>query len=464
MLNYIRQSESPCVVVASHNGAQRASSKRTPPVKTGRSDAVFATQCADSRLTCRAIIKLMEKKTRNTRDLYYSSPARGEKKVAFSSAFISCAIALAVGIVAGLSFNALDKNFDGSTKDINFDSLNEVYQSLEANYDGEVDRQKVLEEAKRGLVNAVADPYSYYMTAEEYREFDDSLNGNVGAGIGVEISMRENFVKVMRTTKDNPAREAGILAGDIIYKVDDKEMTGLSTEEVANALRGEEGSEVKVTVVRDGEEKDFTLTREIINDESVYVEYRDDNKTAILTISRFDQETGALAEKAAEEIKEKGVEKIILDLRGNGGGYVNAAVDVASLWLDGQLVTTSKSSKHEEYDKEYNAKTGRATLKDIKTIVLTNGSTASAAEILSGALKDHGKATLVGETTFGKGCMQVLERLSNGDVLRVTIANWYTPKGDNISKGGLEPDEKVERTYDQINHEEDPQLDRALEM
>lgn len=401
----------------------------------------------------------------STRDIYYSSPARGEeRKVNLSTTIVSCAVTLAIGLLIGVNFEKLSgqaSNVLSGKSTIDFSELNDVYDTLADNFDGSIDKSKIIEGAKRGLVDAVGDPYTYYMTASEYSDFTSDLNGDVGAGIGVEIGLRENFVKVLRTTKDNPARKAGVLAGDIIYKVNDEDVTSLDTEGVAKKLRGAAGTEVKLTVVRDNEEKEFTLVRETINNESVYVEYR--SKTAIMTISRFDEKTGELAEKLAKELKDKGCDKIILDLRGNGGGYVDAAVYTASLWLDGVTVTDAKSSNNTSYNRTYTAKTGRAILKGMKTIVLVNGSTASAAEILTGALKDNNLATVLGEKTYGKGCMQALEPLNNGDVLRVTIANWYTPNGANISKEGIKPDKVVERSYEQINKDIDPQLDAALD-
>lgn len=401
----------------------------------------------------------------STRDIYYSSPARGEeRKVNLSTTIVSCAVTLAIGLLIGVNFEKLSgqaSNVLSGKSTIDFSELNDVYDTLADNFDGSIDKSKIIEGAKRGLVDAVGDPYTYYMTASEYSDFTSDLNGDVGAGIGVEIGLRENFVKVLRTTKDNPARKAGVLAGDIIYKVNDEDVTSLDTEGVAKKLRGAAGTEVKLTVVRDNEEKEFTLVRETINNESVYVEYR--GKTAIMTISRFDEKTGELAEKLAKELKDKGCDKIILDLRGNGGGYVDAAVYTASLWLDGVTVTDAKSSNNTSYNRTYTAKTGRAILKGMKTIVLVNGSTASAAEILTGALKDNNLATVLGEKTYGKGCMQALEPLNNGDVLRVTIANWYTPNGANISKEGIKPDKVVERSYEQINKDIDPQLDAALD-
>ena len=224
-------------------------------------------------------------------------------------------------------------------------------------------------------------------------------------------------------------------------------------------MRGQAGSKVVLTVVRNNEEKEFTLTRETINNVSVYVEYKGD--TAVLTITRFDENTGQLAREKAQEIVDKGSKKVILDLRGNGGGYVSSAKEVTSLFFSGDVIMEQKSSSG-FYNQKYYADRDKALLANIKTVVLVNGSTASASEIVAGALKDYNKATLIGEKTYGKGSVQTLETLSGGEVLRVTIAKWYTPKGVNINKEGITPDKEVERTFDQINKEVDPQLDAAL--
>ena len=402
-------------------------------------------------------------KKNETRDLYYRSPA-SEKKVNLTTTIISCAVTLAAGFLLGFNFDTLSAQFSpylgGKTSaNLDFSSLNDLYQELVADYDGTISPEKAVQEAKRGLVKAADDPYTYYMTAQEYSDFNKDLNGDVGAGIGVEIGQRDGLVKVLRTTPDNPARRAGVLAGDIIYKADGEDISALSVEEVAKKLRGAEGSKIKLTVVRDSKEIDFDLTREVINNPSVYAEMR--GKTAIITITRFDEDTGSLARQEANNAKNKGADKIILDLRGNGGGYVTAAVDVASLWLDGDVIMVQKSING-FYDKTYYANRGQAVLSGIKTVVLVNGSTASASEIVAGALKDHGKATLIGEKTYGKGSVQSLETLSAGEVLRVTIAKWYTPKDVNINKEGIQPDEVIERSFEQINKEIDPQLDAAL--
>ena len=221
--------------------------------------------------------------------------------------------------------------------------------------------------------------------------------------------------------------------------------------------------------MRDNKEMSFELTRETINNVSVYSDYRDD--TVIITITRFDSDTGKLAREKAQEALNKNVKKVIIDLRGNGGGYVSAAQDVASLWVDAGKLVVEQKSQNSIYNEKVYAKSGNQLLKGVKTIVLTNGSTASASEIVAGALKDYGLAKLIGEKTYGKGSVQALENISGGEKLRVTIAKWYTPNGDNIDGEGngdnidgegITPDKEVERTFDQINKEEDPQLDAAL--
>ena len=288
-----------------------------------------------------------ENKSKNeTRDLYYKSPA-SEKKVNLTTTIIVSAITLAFGLLIGLNSNTILNVFGpylGGKRPttVDFSSLTDLYNQLTSKYDGSISPEKAIQEAKRGMVNAAGDPYTYYMTASEAEEFNKDLNGDVGAGIGVEIGQRDGLVKVLRTTPDNPARRAGILAGDIIYKADGEDISGLSVEEVAKKLRGQAGSTVVLTVVRNNEEKEFTLTRETINNVSVYTEYKGD--TAILTITRFDENTGELAREKAQEIVNRGSKKVILDLRGNGGGYVSSAKEVASLWISGDIIMEQKSS------------------------------------------------------------------------------------------------------------------------
>lgn len=390
-----------------------------------------------------------------------------EKKTSLGNAIVMSAVMLVLGVTVGINWNnwfggfapylGLEANISSS---VDWSALDEVYNKLATSYNGEISESDVIEGAKKGLVESLGDVYTVYMDSEESSEFYDDLHGNVGSGIGVEMGLRDGYVRILRTLPDNPARKAGVLAGDIIYKVDGEEVYDLSVEEIAKKVRGETGSEVTITVVRDGEEKSFTMKREAINNVSAYVEY--DGHTAIITVTRFDEDTGTMVQGFAKEFADKGIKKVILDLRGNGGGYVSAAQDLLSLWLDNEKILIQKS-KHFD-NTATNTSSGKAILKDMKTVVLVNGSTASASEIVAGALQDYGKATIVGETTYGKGVVQNLYDLSGGTLLKVTTAEWYTPNDRSINKTGITPDVEVERTYEDINAMRDPQLKKAKEL
>lgn len=390
-----------------------------------------------------------------------------EKKVSLGGAIIIGAVLAVLGGVIGANFNNWFSGFapylGGSSavsSRVDWSALNEVYNKLNSSYNGDISIEDAIEGAKKGLTESLGDTYTVYMDVEEAQDFDNDLHGNVGSGIGVEMGLRDGYVRVLRTLPDNPAKKAGILAGDIIYKVDGEEVYSLSTEEISKKVRGEAGTEVTITVVRDGKEHEYTMKRETINNVSAYVEY--DGKTAIITVTRFDNDTGTIVEGFAKKFSEKGIKKVILDLRGNGGGYVSAAQDLLSLWLDGEKVLIQKS-KHFG-DSSTSSSSGKAILKDMKTVVLVNGSTASASEIVAGALQDYGKAKVVGEKTYGKGVVQTLYDLSGGTKLKVTTADWYTPLERSINGTGIEPDIKVERTYEDINSMKDPQMDKAKEL
>ena len=389
-----------------------------------------------------------------------------EKHVSLGGAIITSVVTLAVGLFIGLNWHNFAPNIlpylgIRTTTTNEWSDLDEVYSALVANYDGNIDKTEIIEGAKKGMVAAIGDIYTEYMTAAEAKEYEAALHGDVGAGIGIEMGLRDGYVRVIRTLPDNPAGKAGVKAGDIIYKVNDEEVYSESTDKIASKLRGAAGTEVKLTVVRDGEEKSFDLVRETINNVSAYVTY--DDSTAIITVTRFDTDTGTIVQKIVNnEFKNKNIKKVILDLRNNGGGYVSAAKDLLSLWIDGDAVLIQKGNSLN--DSTTYANRGQAALANIPTVVLVNGSTASASEIVAGALKDYDKATVLGETTYGKGVVQTLINLSEGTLLKVTTARWYTPKGNSINGDGITPDIEVELTYDDANHSRDPQLDAAKKL
>lgn len=389
-----------------------------------------------------------------------------ERQVSLGGAIITGAVTLIIGLFIGINWSNISSTFlpylgIKTTRTNDWSALDEVYSALVLNYDGEISKEDIIEGAKKGIAAAVGDVYTAYMTPEEAKEYEASLHGDVGAGIGIEMALRDGYVRVLRTLPDNPAGKAGIKAGDIIYKIDDEEVYAENSDTIASKLRGAAGTQVKLTVVRDGEEKTFELTRETINNVSAYATY--DGSTAIITVTRFDSNTGTLVQKiVADEFPQHNVKKVILDLRNNGGGYVSAAKDLLSLWIDGDVVLVQKTNGI-THDTTY-ANRGQAKLADIPTVVLVNGSTASASEIVAGALKDYNKATILGETTFGKGVVQTLIDLSKGSLLKVTTARWYTPNGSSINGEGIKPDVEVELTYDDTNMGRDPQLDAAKKL
>ncbi|MDR0397963.1 MAG: S41 family peptidase [Candidatus Nomurabacteria bacterium] len=386
------------------------------------------------------------------------------KGVSVGALIAAVAITLVFGFVAGTRkdeiFEAVGPMLGQKVAIApNWSELNEVYKALKNHYDGSVSDSQIIEGAKKGLVAAAGDDYTIYMDRVEAEEFSKSLSGDVGAGIGVEIGQRNGVPTILRVLKDNPAKAAGVLAGDIVVMVNDEDMSGKTTDEVASRIRGEDGTSVKVKFYRSGEELELNIVRAKINNPSVELSYK--NNVAIITISRFDQETGSLVKNAAKEINDKGIDKIILDLRGNGGGYVSAAQDVLSLWLQDKLLLTEKANGR-VIDTIRSG--GNAPLAGKKTIVLADGSSASASEIVVGALKDYKAATFVGEKTFGKGSVQDQISLSGGGLLKVTIGRWYTPNDTNINKSGIKPDIEVKMTADDINGNNDTQLKRALEI
>lgn len=335
-------------------------------------------------------------------------------------------------------------------------SVQATYRQLKANFDGDLNGQDLINGASRGLVAAAGDTYTVYMDRKEAEEFNKDLNGDIGGGIGAEIGNRGSRPTVIRTLPDTPAQKAGLLPGDTVIGVNDEATDGWSVSDTVSKIRGDVGTTVKVTVLRSGEPKDFTITRAKITSPSVDSTIQDG--IGIMTLRRFDDTTTDQARKAAMDFKDKNVKGIILDLRGNGGGLLSSAQEVAGLWLRDQLVVSERTRGKTTSE----LRSGdNPVLEGIPTVVLVNSGSASASEIVSGALQDHKAAILIGEKTFGKGSVQKLIDMSDGSVLKVTVAKWYTPNGKNINKSGINPDKKVDLTADDANAGRDPQLQAA---
>ena len=388
-----------------------------------------------------------------------------QRKVSQGVFLASLVLAIIVSFAAGTRSEEIYKiaapifGIKVAKQPLDTEVMKEAYRQLAANYDGDLDANKLSDGAARGMVKAVGDDYTTFLDKEEAAEFNKSLNGEV-SGIGAEIGVRNLQPTVLRVLDDSPAKKAGLKTGDVFVAVNGTSVAGETASGVADKVTGEAGTTVKLTMRRGSESLDFSITRAQISDPSVRWSVSDD--IGVLTISRFDDNTGSLARKAAKEFIDKGVKGVIIDLRNNGGGYLTAAQEVASLWLDnGKTVVTEKSRGQVT---ETVKASGNPTLKGKKTIVLVNGSSASASEIVAGALKDYQAAILVGEKTFGKGTVQKVINLSDDRILKVTVARWYTPQDRNITKEGIQPNQTVKMSSDDNNAGRDPQMARAKEL
>lgn len=368
--------------------------------------------------------------------------------VAFVGGTRSLDIATAIGPMFG---------FKVASGSLDLSSTQDVYRRLKANFDGTLDDKALIDGATRGMVAAAGDKYTVFMDAKEAKDFNNELTGTIGGGIGAEIGVRNSQPTILRVLDGNPAKQAGLLAGDVITSVNDQATQGWSSDKTAAAIRGEAGTTVKVAVLRGADTKTFTVTRAIVNNPSVTSSVT--SGVGIIKLTRFDDQTGTLARQAAQSLKTQGVKGIVLDLRGNGGGYLTAAQDVAGLWLDNKTVVTERTFG---VVTDTVTSGGDSILAGMPTVVLIDGASASASEIVAGALQDHKAATLIGEKSYGKGTVQKVLNLPSDAILKVTVARWYTPNGKNITAQGIMPDTEVKLTADDTNAGRDPQIDAAV--
>lgn len=388
--------------------------------------------------------------------------ARAKKQVSLSTMVMMCVI-VALGFFAlGTRAYLLPSPFSKSTSpaQLDFSSLNEVYSVLKSKYDGTLDASKLIDGAKHGMVDAVGDPYTAYFNADEAKAFDSDLNGKF-EGIGAELGKISGQLAIMSVIADSPAQKAGLEKNDIILKINGEDTSTMTTGTAVTKIRGDKGTSVKLTILRAETTKEYSITRDTITSPSVSTEILE-GSVGYMRISRFGDDTASLSKKAAENFKAQGVTKIILDLRGNGGGLLAAAQSVSSLWLKNKVIVSERTGG---VTTDTLRSEGDAILEGIKTVVLVDGDSASASEIVAGALKDNGAATLLGEKTYGKGSVQTVEDLLlGGGQLKVTIAKWYTPNGVNINKEGIKPDKEVKISDEDAKAGKDTQKNAAISI
>lgn len=351
-------------------------------------------------------------------------------------------------------------------QDADYSLLWEALDALNSKFvDRPLDQQKLLYGAVSGLVNAASDPYTVFFNPEEAKKFADELKGTF-EGIGAEIGIKNEQLVVIAPLEDTPAFRAGLLPGDAILGIDGQSTTGIAVEEAVAKIRGKAGTNVVLTILHKTQKQpeDITITRGKIEVKSVKFETKEveSQKIGLIKINRFGDDTKGLFDHAVDTVLGGNYAGIIVDLRNNPGGFLETSVTIASNWIDSGK-TVVKEVNYASQEKSYNAR-GIARLKGIKTVILVNGGSASASEILAGALQDYELATLVGEKTFGKGSVQELLDLSQNSAVKITVAKWLTPNNRSINNGGLEPDVTVEFGAEDVIAERDPQMDRALEL
>ncbi len=347
-----------------------------------------------------------------------------------------------VGIGATLTGNVL-ANKQAEAQGLPLDQLrnfSDIYSRIKSDYVEDVDDKTLLEYAIRGMLSGL-DPHSTYLDPDEYQELRIGTTGHFG-GLGIQVGMEDGFVKVISPIDDTPAYKAGLKAGDLIIRLDEQSVKGMTLSDAVKIMRGKPGTDIKLTVVREGADKplEFTVTRDIIKVKSVKSRMLDPG-FGYVRITNFQSKTARDLLDAINKLKEENdgeLRGLVLDLRNNPGGVLNAAADVADLFINkGKLVYTEGRVENAHF--EFNAKPGDV-LNSAPIVVLINGGSASASEIVAGALQDHNRAVVMGSKSFGKGSVQTIQELRSGGAVKITTARYFTPKGRSIQGEGITPD------------------------
>ncbi len=361
------------------------------------------------------------------------------------------------------SIEFVNAQLDKSGGKVDFAQFWDLWKIIQDRYVKQpVDEKQMYYGALRGMVASLGDPHSVFFEPSQSEEFTKELAGKF-EGIGAEIGIKKGALVIVAPLVGSPAEKGGLKAGDQILEIDGVDASGMALDEAVSHIRGAKGTKVKLTVLRAKETSTrvFQITRDTIAIQSVKTSFTTSakgKKIAIVTVTNFNGDTFDRFLDAVTQVRAKGVDGMIVDLRNNPGGYLDVAVQMLGEWAPGETVV---SERYSDGSKDSHQATGRGRLKDVTTVVLVNGGSASAAEIVSGALQDLGKAVLIGTQTFGKGSVQDLIDLGDGSSVKLTIAEWLTPKGNNINVDGIAPNYVVERTEADYENDRDPQLDAA---
>lgn len=363
-----------------------------------------------------------------------------------------------------LSETIIENKFPNNNQTVDFSLFWKVWDLLKEKYVNrtDLDAQQMVYGAIKGMVKATGDPYTTFFDPKETKSFSQDLEGSF-EGIGAELGIKDEILTVIAPLEDTPAQKSGLRSGDKILKIGDKNTSDMTIDEAVDLIRGKKGTEVKLTVLHEGdkETRDITIVRDMIEIKSVKVEFLDKN-IADIKIIKFGEETTKEFDLAMNQVLAKGSAGIILDLRNNPGGFLDKSVDIASRLIPKGEVVVMEEDQNGKRESLYT--NGGDRLSAIPIVVLINEGSASASEILAGALRDDKKITLIGKKSFGKGSVQELMDLPGSASIKITVAKWLTPNGDYIMEKGITPDIAVELNLDDFNNKKDPQLDKALEV
>ncbi len=362
-------------------------------------------------------------------------------------------------IAYGFGMGWIYAKVQGSQATLTYGALADLETKLKNQFDGQIDESKLVDGAKAGLVSAAGDPYTVYLTANEAKQLNDDLSGTL-SGIGAEIGQKDGNIVIVAPLDGSPAAAAGLRAGDIIVKIGKIDTQGMSVASAVDKIRGPAGTEIALELARGSKIIDVTIKRAVITEPSVKWSMKDGG-VGYIKVTRFATDTGSKLQDAAKDLKSQGATKVLLDLRNDPGGYLDSAVQVASQFLPAGKVVVEERHGGKTQQKLQSMAGGQ--LIGLPLVVLINGGSASASEIVTGALSDQGVAKVAGEQSFGKGSVQTIEKLDNGTELKVTVAHWFTPKGHGIDHQGIKPDVEIKQP-DNNDSLSDPQLDQALAL